>query len=361
VVPSQVGAQALVKNWSLTGASNLFPGYFAVVMATGATAICAELLGFALIARALFVAAVLAYTTLWYFTLLRLRYYPKRLVQDMNSHARGPGFFTLVAATSITGSAVWVLFQAEVIAFSLWLFACFLWLLIMYSFFIAVTIRRVKPGLTEGINGAWLLAAVATQSLAVLAGLLPVSGYQELTLFIGLCMYLLGAMLYLSIITLIFYRLTFLKVTVESLTPPYWINMGAVAIATLAGSTLMSRASNSELITLCLPFLRGFTLLFWVTASWWIPMLVGLTLWRHWVRRHPLRYEPQLWSIVFPLAMYTTGTWKLAQALELPFLASIPQVTFWIALFAWVVTSLGFWRYIWHSMRDCGAAPAERL
>jgi tellurite resistance protein TehA-like permease len=33
-----------------------------------------------------------------------------------------------------------------------------------------------------------------------------------------------------------------------------------------------------------------------------------------------LSYEPQLWGMVFPLAMYTTSTFQLSKALEVPFL-----------------------------------------
>jgi hypothetical protein len=40
-------------------------------------------------------------------------------------------------------------------------------------------------------------------------------------------MFLLGCMLYLLLITLIFYRFTFVNVTLQALTPPYWINMGS--------------------------------------------------------------------------------------------------------------------------------------
>lgn len=337
--------------WAQLGARSLFPGYFAMVMATGAISISAHLLGFEVLAWFLFAASVLAYGVLWGLTSIRLFCYPRRLLDDMNSHARGPGFFTLVASTSILGSAIWVLFQIEWLALGFLVLAAVLWLLIMYTFFVAVTIRRTKPGLTDGINGAWLLAAVATQSLAVLIGLLPMSAFHPGLMFTGVCMFLLGCMLYLSIITLIFYRLTFLQVTVESLTPPYWINMGAVAITTLAGSTLILRAPDSDLLQPFLPFLKGFTLLFWVAATWWIPLLVALTVWRHGVHRHPLHYEPQFWSIVFPLAMYTTGTWKLSQALELTFLAVIPQWTFGFAMGAWVVTSVGFWRFIGRKLR----------
>ncbi len=112
-------------------------------------------------------------------------------------------------------------------------------------------------------------------------------------LFVALCMFLLGAMLYLTIITLIFYRFTFVPLTMEQLTPPYWINMGAVAITTLAGASLLS--SQAELwpfLAMLRPFVAGFTLFFWATATWWIPLLLILGVWRHVVRRYPAALRP---------------------------------------------------------------------
>lgn len=51
-------------------------------------------------------------------------------------------------------------------------------------------------------------------------------------------MHLLGCVLYILLITLTFYRFAFFRLMPETLTPAYWINMGAVAITTLAGATL---------------------------------------------------------------------------------------------------------------------------
>jgi len=56
--------------------------------------------------------------------------------------------------------------------------------------------------LETGIDGSWLLAVVATQTISV----------------------------YLSLITLIIDRLAFVKLTPAELTPPYWINMGAARL-----------------------------------------------------------------------------------------------------------------------------------
>ncbi|WP_396621776.1 tellurite resistance/C4-dicarboxylate transporter family protein [Marinobacter sp. W-8] len=335
-----------------SAAAGLFPGYFAVVMATGATSIASNMLGYETVSMLLLLANCLAYAALCALTLIRLVRYPRLIVNDMISHARGPGFFTLIAGTCILGVQFEVLLGWDHVAAAFWWLGVGLWAVIMYLFFISVTTRETKPTLDTGINGAWLLAAVSTQSVAILTALVPWSGPEDLRLFFALCMFMVGCMLYLAIITLIFYRLTFLKLSAENLSPPYWINMGAVAIATLAGSTLIIRGEQGSLLADFLPFMRGFTLFFWAIASWWIPLLIGLTFWRHVLRHHRLQYEPQLWSMVFPLAMYTTGTIRLVDALGTEFLMIIPAVTIWLALAAWVFTSIGMWRHFAGVVRE---------
>jgi tellurite resistance protein TehA-like permease len=159
-------------------------------------------------------------------------------------------------------------------------------------------------------------------------------------------MWLGGGMLYIWIISLIFYRYTFFIMQPSDLAPPYWINMGAVAISTLAGTTLVAAAPRSPVIQELLPFVKGFTLLFWATATWWIPMLVILGFWRHVYRRFPLRYDPLYWGAVFPLGMYTVSTFRLAQVIDAPFLSVIPSVFIYIALGAWSAAAFGLLHHL---------------
>ena len=70
-------------------------------------------------------------------------------------------------------------------------------------------------------------------------------------------MWLWGGMLYIWMMSLIFYRYAFFVLKPSDLSPPYWINMGAAAISTLAGSVLVAASGGSPLLQQLLPFLPG--------------------------------------------------------------------------------------------------------
>lgn len=326
--------------------AELHPAYFAMAMATGIVSIAAALTGLELVARALYALNLLIYASLWALTIARIARHRARVAADLVHHGRGVGFFTMVAATCVLGSQSLVVADATSLALGLWLVGVALWAVLTYTIVTLLTVKPDKPSLAEGIHGGWLLIVVASHSVAVLgAQLAPrLTSHREEALLFALTMWLGGSMLYIWIISLIFYRYMFFTLNPSDLAPPYWINMGSAAIATLAGATLAAAAPHSPVLAQLLPFVRGLSLGWWATATWWIPMLLILGVWRHVYRRFPLRYDPLYWGAVFPLGMYAVCTARLSEAVAAPYLAVVPRVFVFVALGAWGLTLLGWAR-----------------
>jgi tellurite resistance protein TehA-like permease len=333
--------------------SNLPTAYFALVMATGIVSIAAFNSGFLLIANLLFYFNIAAYLFLVILYFARLILYPAAFVADAGDHAKSPGLLTFVAGTCVLGSQFVIIAENYPVATTLFYIGTATWLFLIYMVFTVFSVKKMKPSINEAISGVWLLIIVSTQSVAILsaqlAGYLPFAHDQ--VLFFSLIMFLCGCMFYIIIITLIVYRMSFFSMKAEEFAPPYWINMGAVAISTLAGSTLMLQAKNWPFIVEILPFLKGFTLFFWSIGTWWIPLIVILGIWRHVFKQLPIKYHPQYWGMIFPIGMYTVCTIRLSQALELPFLMAIPSFFVYLALVAWTVAGAGMFYSI---ARDYG-------
>src|SRR5690349_518029 len=192
----------------------LLPAYFALVMATGIVSIATHKLGMERVSIGLFCVNLAAYVVLWGMTVARLALHPAKIVADLADHARGPGFFTLVAGTCVLGVQTALLRQEVEWARALWFLGIALWVIVTYGFFSAVTMKSVKPSLAEGFNPTWLIAVVATQSIAVLGCLLPAAtDSPERVLAFSAAIHMAGFMLYLPLITLLLYRWMFLELT----------------------------------------------------------------------------------------------------------------------------------------------------
>ena len=340
------------------GIRDLFPAYFALVMATGIVSLACHLLGMDVLALPLYYLNQVFYILLWVMTLARIFRHPGRMLEDLSNHRLGPGYLTLVAGTNVLGSQFVILGSNQAIALILWTLGVTLWFVLIYALFTVMTVKTEKPAFESGINGAWLMFVVSTQSIAVLGMLLTsrFAAWEEMFSFAMLGFYLLGCMFYILIISLIVYRFMFFKLEPDELTPPYWINMGAVAITTLAGANILLNGS-APFLTGLIPFIKGFTLFFWASGTWWIPLLFLLGMWRHIYKRYPLTYHPLYWGLVFPLGMYTVCTFQLAKAMDLEFLLWIPRFFVFIALIAWLATIAGM---LHHWLTTLLKTPPER-
>jgi tellurite resistance protein TehA-like permease len=340
----------------------LSPSSFALVMATGIVSLAATAMGMRRVGVALFAVNLPAYAVLWVLTVLRAVRHRDALLRDLGDHAHGLGSLTVVAASCVLGAQMILIEHLYAVATALLVVGGVLWVVLTYAVFAALTIKQEKPSLPEGINGSWLLAVVATQSIAVSTALLAPHWGQPLRLhanFVALSMWLWGGMLYIWMIALIFYRYAFYRFSPADLSPPYWINMGAMAISVLAGSLLIEAVPDAPFLQSLQPFLEGFTVFYWATGTWWIPMIAILAVWRYGLRRQPFAYDPLYWGAVFPLGMYTVATFRMAQAMHLEFLDFVPHVFVWLALAAWALTAAGLVRSLVRQLAGPGADATE--
>ncbi len=224
--------------------------------------------------------------------------------------------------------------------------------MLVYATLFAVVLRHDKPGLERGINGTWFLLTVSLESIAVLGALLLVRDPGDLLAFACLAAFTLGLLLYLIVMTMVFLRWTFQPLEPDEADPPAWIAAGAVAITVLAGSNLLNAQKVSDRLVRVAPFLEGVVTLAWATATFWFPLMIAIGVWRHIVRRVPLRYTPAFWAMVFPLGMYGAATYRMRGAIHLDALGWLPGLAFAIALSAWLLTFAGLVHSVATGRRD---------
>lgn len=338
----------------------LHPAYFAMVMSTGIISIAFNGLGFSEIAFTLFVLNIALYAALLVMFLMRLSIYPRAFVQDLLSPQRCWGFLTFVVGTHTVGSQFFIFSGQVLVAQVLWVVGLTGWIGFIYLIYINLFINFNGP-IEKVVSGATLLTIVSTQSVAVLGSQIAhtfgtFSGIVEL---FALTHFAAGWVLYLIIIALVTYRLLILPLKPEDWTGPYWICMGAVAITTLAGSNILL---NLDVGQLSGPIL-AFTYVAWAIGAWWIPIQIGLDIWKftrinmsgrmpRWIAVFPwLRlgfgrgphhfYEPLSWGRVFPMGMFTAATIALTSASNFEVLFLIPSIWGWFALVVWALTFAG--------------------
>ncbi len=332
-----------------------YTAYFASVMATGIVSTAMFIYHQIWLSDILLAIGVGLYLVLWYAYAGRLVLAPREMWRNLTDPSTTFGFFTIVAGSNVLAVrfmlAHWV--GLSVVFGTIGLVS---WAVLFYTVMTAL-ITGPAADLTS-VNGGWLIAIVAEQSIATylasMIGVVP--GHVTILFLASATFWAMGLILYLVFIAFIMNRLLFQTIDPQDMQPPYWINMGATAISVLASSRLLAVPVHTTILVTLRPFLEGGTLMFWAWGSWWIPLLVILGIWKYWRGHEPIAYHPAQWSIVFPLGMYGTATTAMSKIQGFLPLHWVGEGFAWISLGAWTLVAVLGLRH----MRQRSQVPANQ-
>lgn len=341
----------------LTYIHTMPPSVFAFVMATGVVSVGMHAVDRNLVSLVLWVCAGAGWLTLLLLLCVRTVTAPDRLRTDLGDPHRAFGFFTLVAGTCVVGIRFAV---ADLLgwAVALWLFGLALWLVLGYAVPWLVVLRDhhlgrsaaaddtpgARSDLIRDIDGTWFVWVVAMQSVAVLAAMLQphLNGTRDLVAVVAVIGWGAGLGLYAVVGAALVVRVLRYGIPVNELGPSFWVVMGALAISTLASGHLHAMAPTSPAASAVNGAAGGAALALWGFATWLVPGLLLMGIWRH-VRRHvTIRYTTELWAMVFPMGVYSVASMTVGGTLRIPLIDDVGRVFIWVALTAWVCVAADF-------------------
>jgi uncharacterized protein YeaO (DUF488 family)/tellurite resistance protein TehA-like permease len=247
---------------------------------------------------------------------------------------RAFAFLTLAISANVLAARL-VLDGHTAVAGAFVAFGALGWVVLDYGVPLAlITTLKRNPSLDQ-VNGTWFLWAVGSESVAVAAASLARAAPSHALAVLAAVCWAIGLIQYLLTAAIVLTRLLARPIQPEGLMTSVWIFMGAAAIAVLAALRLTALPPDETLLSR--PLLIGVAVVLWAFSSWLIPLLLALGVWRHFLRRVPLRYDLGWWNLVFPIGMYAVTTHELGRATGTSWLTSTGRWEVWVAAIVWAV------------------------
>ncbi len=288
------------------------PASGAVVMGTGIVSTALSLDGHETISRILLVMDAVMWVALAVLLPARATRDRERFLSDV----RTPAALTSVAGTAVLGTRLAVLG---------WGWAGVALLVIALVLWAALLVPVLAHWRTPTV-GASLMLTVSTESLAVLAAVLPVREHAHWLLVAALVPFVLGLAFYVFVIA----RFDLHQLTVGH--GDHWITGGALAISTLAAARITTGAKTLAILGNGGGVLKGLALGLWALTMLWLPVLLLAE-----ALRPRLHYDVRRWSTVFPVGMYAACSFAVGVAAWASAISSFARVWVWVALVVWAV------------------------
>jgi tellurite resistance protein TehA-like permease len=318
-------------------------------MATAIVSIACQTAGREWISVVLLWLAVLAFVPLAAIDVARARH-PRSMLHEAGDPGRGFPALGFVADTCVLGARLITGGSAaRVVAAILLGCGSVVWLVI------AVALVRTRAGgNVNRARGEWLLAVVATEGLAILAGKLGSAGYGAWLRALAVALWVLGGVLYVGICIAIARRLARRPLRAGELTPDWWIVMGAAAITAVAAVTVRHDSAPAA-------YTVGLIALAFASAG--IPVLVAGEVWQ--ARRIGVpKFTPARWTMVFPLGMYSVAAQLVGETAGARWVTDLGRAWVLVALAAWLVVAVGEIHFAFRDPAEaehhCDSRPVRR-
>jgi tellurite resistance protein TehA-like permease len=298
------------------------PVFFTAVMATGIVALALREEGLDAVSWALAAIAAAVYVALMALHLL---------VRPGRPDSRGEAveLFAFVAATEVLAS----LSRWHSVSLVLWAIGVAAWLPVV------ALVLATPPAPGDAIRGSWLLAAVATDSLAVAGAPLARQAGSHAGAALAGAAWLLALCVYCVIAVAIVRRVWRREIGREDLDGDHWVTMGALAISTLAGSRVLAAATALGWDHGLRQAARVLAIAVWIGALAWLPALIAAETRR--LRRRPLHTTGR-WSTVFPLGMLAVASHALALTAGVAGAKPVFHAFAAVGAAVWLAVSAGF-------------------
>ncbi len=290
--------------------------WFIVAIAAAMMSLSSSSYGYNSVAPYLFITGMGVFSTVAVFMAIKTVIYYEDLLSELLDPEKMLYSHALVGLVSLTGICVSRLFGWYTVTNVFWFAAIVLWIgITLYSFTILFLYHKSEDRKIEDVlNGGWFFVTIGTQFTALLsidvAG--QVTGYTLLIQFFSFTLWSVGTFLYLIFMTFMIWRLLFYPVTRDTELSSYWMNIGAAAVTTIVSAALHQQVqmTGGALVEL-LPFLKGFSLLFWSVGLWWLPLLIILAIRKQVRSSWVIPFTVGYWEIVLAICLFAAGTKQL--------------------------------------------------
>lgn len=318
------------------------PINFAYVMGTGGISILFSLTGWNTLSLIFFYLCVLSYVGLVAISCMRLIFFKRRFLKE-TFNVLEMFDYLMFASASNTLAIRFSLSGYEGIGFVLMCIGSIAAVVFIYLIFGLLFFQEKIP--LQWVSPFWLLIAISLNSIGLSITTLWQDGSLTNPSFLtaAFCFWSCGVLSYLLLMSLNLYRFFFLPFDGKDISSAYWTCMGAAAIAALDGGRLALIANPPLFLEMVQPFIEGTVFLLWAWATAWIPILCMMEFFKYGYYKTGFRYHPALWSMIFPLSMYTLATHHFATKYSFAFLASTVPFWMWATLVCWfaILASIG--------------------